>query len=311
MFKRIYLEISNICNVQCSFCPIVEKDKKIMGLDEFEDCLRQVAPLADIVCLHLLGEPLAHPKFAQILDICDQYHTQIDLTTNGLLIKKQQDIILNSNCVRQVNFSLQAFRDNFPDKELAPYLNPIFEFLKQGQLRRPELYTNFRLWNQTSDAADNEELFWAIENEFQIQINRNVEVGAIKSKNIWNRLYLHFDSRFEWPAMSLPIQGTQGRCNGTLKHIGIHADGTVVPCCLDEKAVINLGNIHEQTLLDILHGERFQAMRAGFMNGILVEDFCQRCSFINRFKSGKTIANPTPAQNIPTPITDHHTPYIC
>ena len=72
MFKRVYLEISNICNVQCSFCPVVEKDKKLMNLTEFEDILKQVAPLAEIVCLHLMGEPLAHPKFVEILAICEK-----------------------------------------------------------------------------------------------------------------------------------------------------------------------------------------------------------------------------------------------
>ncbi|MCB0562538.1 MAG: radical SAM protein, partial [Phaeodactylibacter sp.] len=85
MFKRVYLEISNICNVQCSFCPVVEKDKQLMDLVEFEAALIQVAPLAQIVCLHLMGEPLAHPKFPQILDICEKYNTQIELTTNGIL----------------------------------------------------------------------------------------------------------------------------------------------------------------------------------------------------------------------------------
>jgi radical SAM protein with 4Fe4S-binding SPASM domain len=104
----------------------------------------------------------------------------------------------------------------------------------------------------------------------------------------WNRLYLHFDSRFEWPSFSLPYQGTRGRCHGAVNHIGIHADGTVVPCCLDKNGTINLGNVKEQSLHDILNSERFIKMRDGFLNGVLVETFCQHCSFIKRFdKSDK------------------------
>lgn len=284
MFKRVYLEISNICNVQCSFCPLVEKDKKIMDLDDFEAILAQVAPLAEIVCLHLMGEPLAHPKFLQILEICEKYHTQIDLTTNGILIKKYSEPFVHSKCIRQVNFSLQAFKDNFPNRDIDPYLKPIFEFVKLAHATKPTLYTNFRLWNQQSNDADNEDIFSKIEEYFEVTINRNIEVGAIKSKNIWNRLYLHFDSRFEWPSFLLPHQGTQGRCHGTVNHIGIHADGSVVPCCLDKNAAIRLGNVKEQSLSDILNGERFINMRNGFLNGVLVEDFCQHCTFINRFK---------------------------
>lgn len=296
MFKRVYLEISNICNVQCSFCPIVEKDNKLMDVKEFEEVLMQVAPLTEIVCLHLMGEPLAHPKFLEILALCEKYETQIDLTTNGILIGRYADAIVNSKCVRQVNFSLQAFRDNFSKRDIHPYIDPIFAFVKLVHQVKPEMYVNYRLWNQQSNASDNEEVFLLIEQEFDLEINRAVEVGGIKSKRIWNRLYLHFDSRFEWPSFLLPHQGTQGRCHGTVNHIGIHADGSVVPCCLDKNAVINLGNAKEQTLKSILESERFTKMREGFMNGVLVEDFCQHCTFINRFKKGKP--NVHPALNI-------------
>jgi len=269
MFKRVYLEISNICNVQCSFCPVVEKDNKLMDLQEFEEVLMQVAPLTEIVCLHLMGEPLAHPKFLEILEICEQYETQIDLTTNGILIDRYAEAIVHSRCVRQVNFSLQAFRDNFPKRDIHPYIDPIFAFAKRAHAVKPEMYVNYRLWNQQSNASDNEEIFLLIEQEFDLTINRAVEVGGIKSKRIWNRLYLHFDSRFEWPSFLLPHQGTQGRCHGAVNHIGIHADGSVVPCCLDKNAVINLGNAKEQTLKSILESERFTKMREGFMLSLI------------------------------------------
>lgn len=283
MFKKVYLEISNICNVQCSFCPVVDKDKKLMDLVEFESILKEVAPLTEIICLHLLGEPLAHPRFSEILDICERYNTQIDLTTNGILIRRYRERILNSRSIRQVNFSIQAFKDNFPDRDLEPFLLPIIEFTKSAHALRPELYINFRLWNQQSNDSDNEEVFLKIESHFNVTINRNIETGAIKSKRIWNRLYLHFDSRFEWPSFSLPHQSTRGRCHGTVNHIGIHADGTVVPCCLDKSGVINLGNVKEQPLQEILNSERFLNMRDGFLKGVRVESFCQHCSFINRF----------------------------
>ena len=114
MLKRIYIEISNICNVQCSFCPVVERDKKVMSLNKFENIISQAAPLCDEVCLHLMGEPLAHPKFKDIVELCKVYNSRVMITTNGLLLKKYKDFLLSSNTVRQINFSLQAFTDNFP-----------------------------------------------------------------------------------------------------------------------------------------------------------------------------------------------------
>ncbi len=284
MLKRIYIEISNICNVQCSFCPVVERDKEIMSLVEFEKIVSEAAPLAEEICLHLMGEPLAHPNFEEILKITDKYKTKIQLTTNGLLLKRYEELLLSSSVIRQVNFSLQAFKDNFPHKKLDDYLLPILKFVQKAAALRPEMYINFRMWNQDSSDEDNSDIFEYVEKFFQISINRNIEVGAIKSKRVWNKLYLHFDSRFEWPSLDEEIQGEQGRCNGVLSHIGIHANGVVVPCCLDKEAIINLGNCKEEELSKILVNERTEAMRKGFQNGRLVEELCQKCTYINRFK---------------------------
>ena len=120
-----------------------------MSLEEFEAILKQVAPITEIVCLHLLGEPTAHPKFKEILEICDKYNTEIEITTNGILTRRHQNLLIASKCIRQVNFSLQAFRDNFPNKDIEPYLAPIFEFVKMATENRPLMYINFRLWNFT------------------------------------------------------------------------------------------------------------------------------------------------------------------
>jgi radical SAM protein with 4Fe4S-binding SPASM domain len=282
-FKRVYLEISNICNIQCSFCPVVERDNKIMDLEEFSKALAQVSEFTDEICLHLMGEPLAHPKIKEILGLCDESGIKVMITTNGLLLKRYQELLLNSKCIRQINFSLQSYKDNFPHKELRQYLVPLMGFTTLVHAQREDMYINFRLWNYDVDQGENEEIYLELEKFYETSIKREVDVGNIKSKNIWNKVYLHFDSRFEWPDMSLPVLGDQGRCHGMVNHIGIQANGDVVPCCLDKESVINLGNIFETDLKSILFSERSVRMREGFKNGRLTEDLCKRCSFITRF----------------------------
>lgn len=286
MFKRIHLEISNICNVQCSFCPIVDRPKEVMSLSQIEQSILQIKPLTEDICLHLMGEPLAHPQFEEILKICDHHQTQIQITTNGILTKKYTDLLLSSSSLRQINFSLQAFKDNFPERNIDEYLKPILRFTERSFEERPELYINYRLWNHGIETfKENEEFFLKFESFFDVKINRNVDPGHIKSKKILEskRLYLHFDSRFEWPNPNFPKRSEKGTCQGLRNHFGIHADGTVVPCCLDKEAVINLGNVFETGVSDILNSPRAQAIKNGFEAGELVEDLCQRCTFISRF----------------------------
>ncbi len=284
-YRRIYIEITNVCNLNCSFCPIDQRSKDVMELSEFEKIIKQAAPLADQVCLHLMGEPLAHPSFQKIISLCDKYNSKAQITTNGILLSRHKEVLLSNDTVRQVNVSLQSFMDNYPQKNFLEYLDKVYAFIEEATERRPELYINLRLWNfGDTDNDKNDIVFDFLDTKLGIQINRRVELGAVKSKKIAERLYLHFDSRFEWPRMELPIQGDKGRCNGLKDHLAIHADGTVVPCCLDDQKIINLGNCLETSLEEIIENERSRKIREGFANGSLVEELCKRCSYINRFK---------------------------
>lgn len=256
-----------------------------MSIEEFHSVVDEVSPYTKEICLHLMGEPLAHPKIKEILEICDQKKMQVMITTNGILLKRYQDLLLQSNCIRQINFSLQSYKDNFPHKDLHGYFTPILGFTTLVNERRPDMYINYRLWNYDVDKGENEEIFQACEKFYNIEIKRNADVGNIKSKKIWNKVYLHFDSRFEWPSLDLPNLGEKGRCHGMISHMGIQANGDVVPCCLDKESVINLGNVFKSSFKSILESERSTRMREGFRNNTLTEELCQKCSFIRRFGS--------------------------
>lgn len=286
--KRIYIEISNICNLQCTFCPVVERDKQVMDSLSFEGILEKVAPFSEEICLHLMGEPLAHPEFPRILMIAEKYEAKLNLTTNALLLTKYEDLLLKSASVKQINFSVHSYKDNFKDKPLAPYLIDLISFSERAIKERPDLYINFRLWTMDEKnedvTRDNLEVIELINQYFHTAITDTVDVGFRKNKKIEGRVYLHFDSRFTWPSSLLPKLSEIGTCQGVQSQLGIHADGRVVPCCLDKEATIVLGNIKEQNLEEIYQSVRAQAMLQGFQKGQLVEDLCQKCPFITRFR---------------------------
>lgn len=286
-FFRTYIEISNICNLQCTFCPEVERDNEILSVEQFRKILRQVLPHTDQVCLHLMGEPLAHPFFAEILQVCNEEKAVVHLTTNGTFLNKFGfETFINAPSLRQINFSLHSFKDNFPDKDIRPYLFDILEFSKQALTQNPELYINYRLWNladTTASMAANQDIIDHITEFFQISINERVNVALNKSKNLIGRIYFHFDTRFEWPNLKDPIRSDKGFCPALTQQIGIHADGTVVPCCFDKEAGIDLGNVLSQSFDSILGSPRLNAMLEGFKKHELVEELCKRCTYISRF----------------------------
>ena len=287
-FNKINIEISNICNLQCGFCPAVVRSKALMSVDLFRQIIRQVAPLTEQVCLHLMGEPLVHPRLKDFVDICQEFAVRIFFVSNGVLLREESSQLLLHPAFRQVNFSLHSFKDNYPDRDPEAYLKRLFVFTEQAFLQRPDLYVNYRLWNlnqQSALSAANLAMLHRIAEEFNIDFIAEIEKNRKKSYHLKNRLYLHFDTEFIWPSLDLPILGTSGRCYGLNSHFGILVDGTVVPCCLDKEGVIPLGKIHEQPLLEILASPRAQALFAGFQENRLIEELCQRCQYIERFSS--------------------------
>lgn len=291
-FNKINIEISNICNLQCSFCPEVIRSKKIMTVSLFRRIIEQVAPLTEQVCFHLMGDPLVHPELEKLVEICHEHQVRIFLVTNGVLLREKQLELLLHPAFRQVNFSLHSFFDNFPDRTPDTYLAKIFEFTDEALMKRPELYINFRLWNLNDTKQNqikNQLILQKIANHFHVDVSEEINLRTHKSLHLKDRLYIHFDSEFIWPDLQLPILGTQGTCYGLSSHFGILADGTVVPCCLDKEGHIPLGHIDSNTIHEILNNPRSQKIIEGFRKRKLVENLCQRCQYIERFNSSNEV----------------------
>jgi MoaA/NifB/PqqE/SkfB family radical SAM enzyme len=292
-FTRVYIEIGNVCNLQCGFCPEVIRTKKMMTPDFFAQVLEQVAPLTDEVTLHLMGDPLVHPHLPEMVELCARFGLRIFLVTNGVLLLENRVQTLLHPAFRQVNFSLHSFHDNFPERDPSEYLERIFQFTERALRERPDLYLNYRLWNLNDprgSRTDNQDILKRVEARFDLPPTGPVDVRRNKSVPIRGRLYFHFDTEFTWPSLDLPVLGEVGRCHGLSAHFGILADGSVVPCCLDKEGVITLGRLPEQPLTEILNGPRAKQLVKGFQNRKLVEELCRRCNYIERFAPNAPVA---------------------
>jgi radical SAM protein with 4Fe4S-binding SPASM domain len=266
----------------------VERSKKELSVSEFEFIAKQVAPLTNEVVLHLLGEPLGHSGFGNILDSAERYKLPVNIVTNGVLLTGDRSKQLLKSIVRQVSFSLHSFEENFPHLNPETYIKRILSFIGEALQVRPDLYINLRLWDLSgygaSESTHNAGMRQILAKTFDFTWDEvTLNIKRKKNWRIKGRLYLHFDSRFEWPKMSGPVLQERGTCHALKGHIGIHADGLVVPCCLDHKGDIPLGNIFSQPLTEILNSPRALKMRQAFNAGELTEPLCKTCGFIQRF----------------------------
>jgi len=274
-FKKIYIEITNICNLNCSFCQNTKRKKKFMDVSEFSYIIEQIKPYTDYIYLHIKGEPLLNPNLDKFLAICDKNNILVNITTNGTLLKQNFMILSNHQSIRQINVSLHSEND-FPS-----YYENVFSVCEKLSNR---IYISYRLWTLRNNILDKKSTdivekiitYYSLSTEV---VKKLYEDSQIK---ICNNTYVNKDNLFEWPNNSSKHM-SDGYCHGTIDHIGILVDGTIIPCCLDGEGYISLGNIFLTNFVDILNSNRFIEMRNSFKNNVCSEELCKKCVFKDRF----------------------------
>lgn len=268
-FKRIYVEITNCCNLNCPFCIKNTRKPKIMSFEEFKIVLNRIKNFTNFLYLHVLGEPLLHPNINEFINYASDNGFKVNITTNGYLIDKIKD---NKN-IRQLNISLHSF-DLHNGISLENYLTNIFNVI--NKLSKNGSKISLRLW--VNNKFNNR-----IIEEINKYFNTNTILNDFKGNiTISENVFLSISKPFIWPSLDNDYYNEKGTCYGLKQHISILSDGTVVPCCLDTTGNINLGNIFHESLEDILKSKRVKRIIEGFNNNIKCEELCKKCCFINK-----------------------------
>ncbi|MDD2356866.1 MAG: SPASM domain-containing protein [Thiovulaceae bacterium] len=286
-FHRVHVEITNICGLACSFCPPKLQPTKTMTLEFFEKILAELKPYTKSLAFHVMGDPLTLSNLDKYLDLALQYAFEVELTTSGYYLKKNPISTLFHPAVRQLNISLNAYNKNDSNLSFETYMQGVLEVCDAKLQNFPKPFINLRVWNldeACSELSFNEQLFIVLREHFEQKLQMDEIVkNKIKSFRLASKILLNFDSYFEWPSLNSSHE-SHATCYGLKSHIGILANGVVVPCCLDGEGVINLGDLYESSLEEILSSKRAQDMIKGFEKGKAVEELCLKCSYKDRFQ---------------------------
>ena len=277
-FKRVYIEITNTCNLACSFCIQNQRQPRRMNIQEFTHVIQEVRSVTRHVYLHVLGEPLSHPDLPAFLQICKANDMEVILTTNGTLLKKQVDALCASQCIRQLNISLHSF----PQHEQPRYLETIWECAEK--LAACGIHVNYRLWSIQDEklSKETQTLLTTVVKQYQKNLE-DVMIKRMHRFDLADHIHLHFENIFTWPSLMNPFVLKTGSCLGMKSMCGVLVDGTLVPCCLDSKGDIALGNLFETPLEEILSSKRCLKMLEGFQKHQVEEALCQHCTYRLRF----------------------------
>ena len=274
MYSRVYVEITNICNMACSFCHGHNRPPRQMTETEYARVLQHLTGKTQYIYHHLMGEPLVHPLLPRFIEMAVQAGFHPMLTTNGTLLDRLGDSVLLPG-LHKINISLHSFEDDRPDKH-QDYIEKVAAFAKKANMSG--ILISLRLWNNGCDDGKNETALACLKENLPGDWTENTRGYRIR-----DRLFLEWGDRFIWPDQNAPDQGNRLYCHGMQDHFGILCDGSVVPCCLDSDGIINLGNVFEEDLTDILNSERAKAMVEGFRQRKATESLCHRCDYARKF----------------------------
>lgn len=278
MLKRTYIEITNVCNLRCSFCPGTGRKGEFMTPERFRRLAEKLRGHVKYLYLHVMGEPMLHPRLGELLAIAADLDFRTCLTTNGMLLGERGDAVLAARGVHKVSVSLHSAEGNGMG-ELTEYLSSVWDFSRQAS--EAGVICALRLWNLGGAEARNREILTFLEERLGAW---PLELPQPRrgSWKLGERLYLEQAERFDWPDMEAAETGTRF-CLGLREQIAVLCDGTAVPCCLDHEGDVPLGNLLEQSLEEILAGPRARALVRGFSEGRPSEELCRRCGFATRF----------------------------
>lgn len=278
-FKKVYIEITNTCNLNCSFCIKDNRRKKEMNINEFEHVLKKIDKYTDYIYLHVKGEPLIHSKLDDILLLTNKYNKFVNITTNGVFLKEKVDILKKYNNIRQINISLHS------ENKKINYIEDIMEAVDKLK----NIFIVYRFWTLKNNNLDNKMLEYLEKIKEKYFINDDMYNKIIKGNNIKidNNIYINKDKEFEWPSLSNNYYNEHGFCYGLKNQIGVLVDGTITICCLDSFGVSNLGNIFNDDIEIIMNSEKVKNIIKGFNNRKVYLDICKHCSYKERFNKNK------------------------
>lgn len=275
MIKRIYIEITNICDLNCPFCEKNHRTPESMEPSFFHAVLRQAMQITPHIYLHVQGEPLLHPQFEEILSICDSEQAQVHLVTNGSFLSRYPDLLKHSS-LSGIAVSLQSAAAR-PAERIPDYYAAILSMARHAS-ELGTVNTDLRFWRSEGIADPNTAWCLArLHEEFAFE-----ETSRKNSYAIMPRVFVSFANDFTWPSAG-NADDIYGTCLGARTQLAILCDGTAVPCCLDAEGEIPLGNLRTEWLADILNAPRYQSMVQGFEQHRLVESLCRKCTYRTRF----------------------------
>jgi radical SAM protein with 4Fe4S-binding SPASM domain len=273
----MYVETSGFCNLRCKFCPhYTDPDgltKDNMSFELFEKLvvdMKRFPEKVELLRYCGTGENLLNKKFPEMARLAKQAGVakRQELITNGLLltpeIAKQIAPSLDRIIISLEGLNDQDYFDvaGMRVTKNASYAN-LVENISELYKVRGTCQVHIKCHNHAVDTDEKLALFY---DTFR-PIADVVFVENLAS--IWPEVpaeqsNLGIDAGTRWQTKAV----SKNVCVQIFKSMLVNANGEVVPCCVDFKRVNKIGDIRNESIVDIWFGKKMKALQERHLCGL-------------------------------------------
>jgi radical SAM protein with 4Fe4S-binding SPASM domain len=301
--QRIVVEPTNACNLSCAYCgnKDMARPRSTMDLVLFEALLEQMVAL-DIsgVTLHTIGEPLLHPRIAEMVRRAKQHGRTVSLSTNGSLFTEQRTRALIDAGPDTINVSADAVdpevlartRAGLDADKLIEGMRRLHRLREErgqvsetdaGQMRMPSISLTCVITPHFTRTVERElfETLGPLVDDFHFQWPNN-HADYMHDAGLLRRGWLPRRTR------DALYQRVRGSCHYPWDTLFLLADGQMSVCRFDFDARVVIGRFPESSLEQLWHSERMASLRRAHMNFAFDGwEQCRSCSsmlYDNRYE---------------------------
>jgi radical SAM protein with 4Fe4S-binding SPASM domain len=224
-------------------------------------------PEKPVVSLHGTGEPLLYKKLGKRINKLSKLGIPVTLTTNGSLLDRNRSFEVIDAGVDTVQFSIETLSKQVYEKiRVGLDLNQVLDNLASFVEIRDKFNKPVKIELVMIIHSDNRDGVKEYGDFFQKNFRRGDMLTIVHQHD--------FAQNYE-----SNITASKISCSTLINNISIQYDGIVNLCCVDSEQKYNMGNLLDNSILDIFNNVMFNEYRKLHANGNRDQiDLCSNCT---------------------------------
>jgi MoaA/NifB/PqqE/SkfB family radical SAM enzyme len=276
---RVYVESTNVCNLDCIMCPtglhIDTRPKGYIEWDLYTSIIDEIAPWVEAVVLHSWGEPLLHKRIIEMIQYAKERGVWVETSTNAMLLSEEVALKILDAGLDRIYLSMDGLTKETYEKvrvggTFERVLENIERFLELKHELGSPIEADIQIVRLSETDAEVDEFVKRWRDSHADLIN-------IKELDTWGGQIDEVSSLAVEETTETP-NADRKPCPNLWYHAHIHWDGVLVSCSRDYDAVTPLGNVKNGGVLKTWHGARMQMMRRWHATGNFCAHQCVDCT---------------------------------